>query len=281
MATSPKVLASLNEDLALEHGAIMQYVVHAVQLRDTALADQVKRMAREEMWHFEWLAEAIRDHGGTPGLDRAPLFVAASLAQSLRTDVATEAEALSHYESTLQTVGGSDPELAALIERIMEDERHHATYFKRLAEQVEEAGEDAFAATPLIQPADFSVVGPAVLNEYTGVLQYLWNKYGCGDCEVEEDYFELAIDEMRHAGWAVSYVAGTGVPHVADVPSDSVAWVRSSDEAMERARTVERVAEAFYATKAPTAVNPDLRADLERAAGQHWFHRHILDRMSD
>ena len=280
MATSPQVLASLNEDLAREHGAIMQYVVHAVQLRDTALNDQVKRMAREEMWHFEWLAEAIRDHGGRPALERAPLFVAASLAQSLRADVATEAEALSHYESTLQVLGDSDLELRALIERIMDDERHHATHFERLAEQVEEGGEDAFAATALIQPPDLAVVGPAVLSEYAGVLQYLWNKYGCGDCEVEEDYFELAVEEMRHAGWAVSYVAGTGVPHVVDVPTERVAWVGSSAEAMERARKVEAVAETFYDSKAPAAANPELRADLDRAAGQHRFHRHILDRMS-
>ena len=280
MATSPEVLAALNEDLALEHGAIFQYVIHSVQLRDTAIADAVKRVAREEMWHFEWLAEAIRDRGGEPTLDRAPLFVSASLGESLRTDVATEGGALAHYERTLDVLGESDPDLTALIERIMDDERHHAAAFARLADGVETDGEQAYAATPHIQPSDFGVIGPTMASEYAGILQYLWNKYGCGDCEQGEHYFDLAIDEMRHAGWAASYVAGMGVPQAVEVPADKVAFVRSAAEAHERAQTLEQQAEALYAVKAPEAVSPHLRSDLERAAVQHAFHRRVLDAMS-
>lgn len=280
MAASHEVLASLNEDMALEHGAIFQYVIHAVQLRDTAIADAVKRVAREEMWHFEWLAEAVRDRGGEPTLDRAPLFVAASLGESLRKDVATEGSALSHYERTLDVVGDSDPDLTALVERIMDDERHHAAVFERLADGVESQGEQAYAAAARIQPSDFGVIGPTMASEYAGILQFLWNKYGCGDCEQGEQYFDLAIDEMRHAGWAASYVAGMGVPQPAPVPADRVVFVRSVAQARERAESFEQSAQALYAAKAPEATNPDLRSDMERAADQHVFHRRILARMA-
>ena len=279
MAASDKVIESLNADLALEHGAIFQYVIHSVQLRDTAIADSVKRAAREEMWHFEWLAEAIRDRGGEPTLERADLFVSAVMGDSLRTDVATEQAALDHYRETLSLIGDSDPDLTALVERIMDDEKHHALLFERLAETVEKDGEAAFAATPLIQPSDFAVIGPAMATEYAGILQYLFNKYGCGDCEKGEGYFEMAIDEMRHAGWAASYVAGMGAPQAAPVPADRVAWVGSATEALERAKGFELQAEALYAAKTPEAANPDLRGDMERAAFQHGFHRRRLGGM--
>jgi bacterioferritin len=280
MAASPAILDSLNQDLALEHGAILQYVLHAVQLRDTPIADRVKRAAREEMWHFEWLAEAIRDRGGELSLERADVFLSAAMAESLGKDVETEGMALRHYVQTLEVVGDSDPDLTALVERIMDDERHHRELFGRLAEGVERDGEAAYAATPLIQPSDFGVIGPTVVSEYAGILQYLWNKYGCGDCDQGEQYFDLAVDEMRHAGWAASYVAGMGVPQAAEVPADMVASVHSVQEAHERARQVEDFAEGFYAAKAPEAANPDLRSDMERAAFQHGFHRRQLGQMS-
>jgi bacterioferritin len=279
MPAPSEVLDSLNQDLALEHGAIFQYVIHAMQLRDTPIADLVKRAAREEMWHFEWLAEAIRDRGGEPTLDRADLFISAAMGEALRKDVETEGMALTHYKQTLEVLGGSDPDLVALVERIMDDERHHASLFRGLAEGVERDGEAAYAATPRIQPPDFQVIAPTIVSEYAGILQYLWNKYGCGDCEMGEQYFDMAIDEMRHAGWAASYVAGMGVPQAADVPVDRVAFVRSPEEAHRRARQHEELVQGFYAAKAPEAANPDLRGDMERAAYQHGYHRRRLGEM--
>ena len=121
MTTSPEVLASLNEDLALEHGAIVQYVIHGVQLRDVAITDPVRKTAREEMWHFEWLVEAIGDRGGELVLDRADVFLSASMGESMREDVATEDRALAHYARTLELIGDSDAELTHLIERIISD----------------------------------------------------------------------------------------------------------------------------------------------------------------
>lgn len=277
MATSGDVLESLKRDLALEHGAIFQYVIHAVQLRDTAIADTVKRVSREEMWHLEWLVEAITERDGEPTLDRADLFLSVAIGESLRKDVDTEQMALDHYASTLETIGDSDADLTALIERIMDDERHHKATFGRLADQVGREGDAAYAAAPLIQPADFAVIVPTMASEYTGILTYLWNKYGSGDCEDGELYFELAVDEMRHAGWVAGYGAGMGAPQPPAVPIDRVSFVHSPAEAKAAADTFEGLAEAFYAEKAPEAANPDLRGDMERAAAQHAYHRRQLD----
>ncbi len=279
MAVSSEALASLKVDAALEHGAIIQYVIHGAMLRDAAITDPVRRIAREEMWHFEFLSEAIRERGGEPALDRAEVMLPKSMADSMLEDVAAENRALSHYAHTLDLLGDSDPELTRLIERIVDDERHHRTKFERLAAQVRAGGEQAYAPHPITGPEDLAVAGPAIGVEYASILQYLWNKYGCGDCEQAEQYFEFAVDEMRHLTWAASYVPGLGDPVAPDVPSEQVRFVHSTDEARELAERVESTAAEFYPAKIGEAKSEDLAEDLRRALGQHEFHRHELERM--
>ncbi|MDR3685660.1 MAG: ferritin-like domain-containing protein [Coriobacteriia bacterium] len=279
MNTSPEVLASLNEDLALEHGAILQYVIHGVQLRDVGITDPVRKTAREEMWHFEWLAEAIRDRGGEPVLDRADIFLSASMADSMVADVGTEDMALEHYARTLDLIGDSDPELTRLIERIVADEHHHRITFERLTLEAHALGEPALAAHPLMGLEDLGVVGPTIGTEYAGVLQYLFNKYGSGDCEQGEQYFEFAIDEMRHLSWAASYVPGVAnTPVPPPVPVDRVRWVNSPAEAHAAAGMLEGMVAQFYSAKVGEAKSPELAEDLSRAAVQHEYHRYKLER---
>jgi bacterioferritin len=279
MAASTEVLASLNGDLALEHGAILQYVIHGTQLRDVAVTDLVKRVAREEMWHFEWLAEAIRDRGGEPALDRADVFTSLSLAESMRADVETEGRALAHYERTLEVIGDSDEDLTRLIERIMSDERAHRTTFERLGAQAVSAGEESWAPAPRTGPQDLPVAGATIGNEYATVLQYLMNKYGCGDCDQAEDYFDLAVDEMRHMSWAASYVVGLAPPQPPPVPSDRVRFVHGTAEARELAELLETSAAEFYAVKIEEASSDSLRGELSRASEQHDYHRYRVSRL--
>jgi bacterioferritin len=276
MRTSPELLASLQEDLALEHGAILQYLIHALLLRDSPLTDPVRKVAREEMWHFEWLAEAIRDRGGEPALDRADMFLSVSTTDNMAEDVVTEQGALSHYARTLELIGDSDPKLSLLIERIADDERHHRATFERLESIVREGGDAAYAAHPIIGPEDLAVVGPTIGLEYGAILQNLLNKYGCGDCDRGEEYFELAVDDMRHLGWAANYVPGFGPPQPPPVPTDTVRSVRSGEEAAEAAKRIEGVSAAFYAEKVGQAKSPELADDLARAASQHAYHLHKL-----
>ncbi len=236
MAVSSEVITSLKADLALEHAAIVQYVIHGAQLRDVGITDPVRKTAREEMWHFEWLSEAIRDRGGEPVLDRADVFLPTSMADAMREDVAAEDRALAHYAQTLALIGDSDPDLTTLIERIVADERYHRARFGQLAAEVSAGGEEAYAAHPIMGPEDLAVAGPTIAVEYAGLLQYLWNKYGCGDCDQGEGYFELAVDDMRHLTWVAAYLPGVADPIPPDVPSDRVRYVRSTSEARDAAR---------------------------------------------
>jgi rubrerythrin len=277
VATSKAILASLNEDLALEHGAIVQYAIHGLQLRDASITDPVRRMAREEMWHFEWLAEAIRDRGGTLSLDRADVFLSASIGDSMAKDVDTEDLAIGHYAKTLDLVGRSDPELSALIERIVDDEHSHRRAFAQLAERVRADGDAPYTAHALAEQTDIPVIGQTLGLEYAAVLQYLWNKYECGDCEAGEMHFELAIDEMRHLGWVGAYLPGVVLAPVAPaVPVDRVREVSSPEGAADAARQLEQQAASHYAHVTLQAHSVALAGDLARAASQHEYHRFRL-----
>jgi len=169
MGTNQKIIDALCLDMAKEHGAIYQYMIHAAQLRDTLLAEKIMDMAREEMWHFDWLVDAIKDRGGQPTLDRAAVFMSAALGDSVRADVAAEEDALDHYERTLDVIGDTDPALTRLIERIMDDERHHKAAFVRMAEAIARDGEGAYASTPLIQPPEAGLLGSVLAVEYGDV----------------------------------------------------------------------------------------------------------------
>ena len=125
-------------------------------------------------------------------------------------------------------------------------------------------------------PEDLAVVGPTIGLEYGSVLQYLFNKYGCGDCRSGEQYFEFAVDEMRHLGWAANYVPGFGEPKPPPVPSDTVRFVHSVRRGARGSEALEGVSAAFYAEKTGEANSESLADDLSRAASQHEYHRYRL-----
>ena len=129
-------------------------------------------------------------------------------------------------------------------------------------------------------PEDLPVAGATIGVEYMTVLQYLLNKYGCGDCEQGEQYFEFAVDEMRHLSWAATYLPGlVAAPKPPDVPADRVRLVRSAAEAREAATVLEGNAGEFYSARIAETRSAALAEDLGRAAGQHAYHRYRLGDM--
>ena len=54
----------LNKDLADEHISVIRYLIHAYQVgEDTPLGSILLSMAREEMWHTDWLGDLIGELG--------------------------------------------------------------------------------------------------------------------------------------------------------------------------------------------------------------------------
>jgi rubrerythrin len=277
MATDPAVLQSLAADLALEHAAIYQYIVQAGQLRDTALAGRVMESAREEMTHMDWLMEAISDRGGVPTADRADVFLSASPKAGLLADVRAEDMALQHYTRTLEIVGQGDPDLRSLIERIIDDERHHRDDFRAMTAAVEREGEAAFVAAPRVPPSDVPALGQMIGLEYEGLLRYIWNRHAArGDCELADTFFDLAIEEMRHGAWTSECMAGLGEPQQPPQMTDRVVPLGGPAQARESAVAFEERARAEYASIVGRLSASAARSAAIRAAFQHDYRVSVL-----
>ncbi len=70
---SDEIVRLLNEDLEGEHAAIIQYLTHAYAMGEGEMACEIEAIAREEMRHFDWLAEGIVSLGGVPSIKRGDM----------------------------------------------------------------------------------------------------------------------------------------------------------------------------------------------------------------
>ena len=127
---SKKLLDALNEDLALELGALTQYMWHHVMgqgLEFPAVSDLFKDFSIQEMKHAEALAERIDLLGGVPTTQPKAIKVGGNLKKMLQDDLAGENIAIALYT---QHVALADKEkdvvTRRLLESILGDEQGHA-----------------------------------------------------------------------------------------------------------------------------------------------------------
>ena len=73
------IVSLLNHDIESEHGAIIQYLTHAYAMGEGEMACEIEAIAREEMRHLDWLAEAVAELGSTPSLKRGKMRMGLSI----------------------------------------------------------------------------------------------------------------------------------------------------------------------------------------------------------
>ena len=94
-----KIIELLNQDLQDEHGAIIQYLVHAFSMGEGEMACEIEAIARDEMRHLDWLAETIVELGGTPSLKRGKQNMSGkTVPQWMKNNVGLEDGAIKTYK---------------------------------------------------------------------------------------------------------------------------------------------------------------------------------------
>src|SRR4030043_1963185 len=94
-----EISALLNKDLEGEHGAIIQYLTHAYAMGEGELACEIEALAREEMRHLDWLAEAIVELGGKPSMQRGHMRMEGkSVIDWMKNDGLLEGGAITMYK---------------------------------------------------------------------------------------------------------------------------------------------------------------------------------------
>ena len=140
------VVRMLQDDLAGEHAAIIQYLQHVWRMGDTGndIPCEVEEIARDEMRHFRWLAELVVDLGSDPTIERDVIYVNGSPpADLMLLDVDAEDRAIAMYMAHLRNI--DDRRIQRVLERILVDERAHRERFRGF---VSALGGDPDAPTP-------------------------------------------------------------------------------------------------------------------------------------
>lgn len=208
------VVDLLNQDLQGEHGAIIQYLYHAWTLDLPGISSSLESVAREEMYHFQWLSNRIVELGGDPSTARYPVYLEApSFKELLQLNVKAEDEAVAQYEEHIAQI--DDQRTISLLRRIISDEARHRTTFIELAERVAkleqeldtaERSPEAEAKREKLQ----DMLNSGVKHEYSVILQYLHQAYTAKDRHFGHAMEQSAIVEMKHMGWLAEHVAEMG-----------------------------------------------------------------------
>jgi len=267
-----KIIALLNQDLEGEHAAIIQYLVHAYAMGEGEMACEIEAIAREEMRHFDWLAETIVNLGGTPSIDRGDMRTGGeSVPDWLKNDVLQEKDAITLYEEHVKAI--DDPKIKRLLQRILSDEKSHRDEFEHFVDKAQREGAKDFRGSR--QDRVTQVLNWGIEHEYTVILQYLLHSYMAPSKDVKKEMEDQAINEMQHLGWlSEEIVAKKGSPRIERTEVDKS--TKTADMLRADIKIEKKVA-AEYDRAAKEIEEPDLKKLLTRIRDHEIYHADVFE----
>ena len=266
-----RIIELLNQDLEGEHGAIVQYLTHAYGMGEGEMACEIEALAREEMRHLDWLAEAIVELGGVPSLERGQMRMEGkSVADWMANNVLLEEDAIRMYQEHIGLV--DDPKTKRLLVRILSDEEAHRGKFKHFVEKARrEANEDVRGSR---KDKVTDMLNWGIEHEYTVILQYLFHSYMSANVEVKRQMEDQAINEMQHLGWlAEEVVDGGGNPRIEHIKVDKST---NTGDMLRADIKIEKEVAAAYDRAAKEVEDADLKVLLERIRDHEIYHADLF-----
>jgi len=267
-----KIIALLNQDLEGEHAAIIQYLVHAYAMGEGEMACEIEAIAREEMRHFDWLAETIVGLGGTPSIERGDMRTGGEAVPDwMKNDVLQEKDAITLYEEHIKAIG--DPKIKRLLRRILSDEKSHQGDFEHFVNKAQKEGARDLRGSR--QDKVTQALNWGIEHEYTVILQYLLHSYMTPNEDVKEEMEDQAINEMQHLGWlAEEMVDKKSSPKIEHTEVDKS--TKTSDMLRADIKIEKKVA-AEYDRAAKEIEEPDLKKLLVRIRDHEIYHADVFE----
>jgi bacterioferritin len=266
-----KIIVLLNQDLGGEQAAIIQYLVHAYAMGEGEMACEVEAIAREEMRHFDWLAETIVGLGGTPSINRGDMRTGGkSVSAWMQNDVLQEKDAIVMYEEHIKAIGS--PKIRRLLKRILSDEKSHQGDFEHFVTKArKESLRDLRGSR---QDKVVQTLNWGIEHEYTVILQYLIHSYMTPKEDVKEEMQDQAINEMQHLGWLAEELIGKkGNPRIEHKKVDTS--TKTADMLRADIKIEKKVA-AAYDRAAKGTKDPGLKQLLTRIRDHELYHAEIF-----
>jgi len=265
------IIALLNQDLEGEHGAIIQYLTNAYAMGEGEMACEIEAIAREEMRHLDWLAEAIVELGGIPSLKRGKMRVEGkTITDWMQNGVLLEEDAMGPYREHIKAV--DDPKIKRLLQRILSDEESHHGDFKHFVEKANREGMQDVRGSrsdKVVQTLNWGVE-----HEYTVILQYMFQSYITTNPEAKRQLEDQAINEMQHLGWLAEKIIDISgnpkIEHNEVNQSTNTADMLRADIKIE-----QEVADA-YNRAATESEDPSLKKLLLRLRDHELYHTEVF-----
>jgi bacterioferritin len=266
-----EIIELLNLDIEGEHGAIIQYLLHAYAMGEGEMSCEIEALAREEMRHLDWLAEAVVELGGTPSLKRGNMRMGGkAVSEWMANDVLLEDDAIKLYKEHIKAI--DDPKIKRLLKRILSDEESHRGDFQHFVDKSKKEG-----ATD--QRGDKEDEVTRVLNwgiehEYTVILQYMLSSYLTPNKEVKKQMEDQAINEMQHLGWlAEEMVDGGGTPRIEHTKVDRS---KKTPDMLRAGIKIEKEVTEAYDKAAKKIKDPGLKKLLFRIRDHEIYHTDVF-----
>jgi len=266
-----EIIEMLNEDLAGEHAAIIQYLVHAYAMGEGEMACEIEAIAREEMRHFDWLAETIVGLGGVPTILRGSMRTGgAAVSEWMSNDVLQEIDAVKMYQEHIEAIG--DRKIKRMLRRILSDEKSHRGSFEHFVDKAKRQGAKDLRGTRGDRTA--KILDWGIEHEYTVILQYLLHSYLTKNEEAKEELQDQAINEMQHLGWLSEELVGSGgSPRIEHTKVDQS---RKTADMLRADIKVEKEVAAEYDRAAGEVEDTGLKALLIRIRDHEIYHADVF-----
>jgi bacterioferritin len=202
-----QIVALFNHNVALEHGALYQYLQHAYAIGEAGVGSEIINIARSEMRHLKYFAGIIVELGGVVTLQRPEVLVrAASIQEMMRLGSQAEDEAIRDYTSQLDVI--DHPGALRVLERVIKDEEFHKSQFAGFEEEVADMARTASYPTEgaLLDPELVAMLNDSFAHEYNQLLVYLRHYFQTTDWEAKDFLFENAFWRMKHLGLLADHI---------------------------------------------------------------------------
>jgi len=124
-----KIIEALNQGVAREITAIIQYSYHHVMakgMESPALSEMFEKVAIEEMDHLEKFSERINYFGGVPTTKPNPIKVGGTLRQMVENDLELEYQAVKLYKEQIKIAKEiGDTTTRLMLEKVLTTEEEH------------------------------------------------------------------------------------------------------------------------------------------------------------
>jgi len=274
------ILALLNHNIHLEHGAIVQYLQHAYAMGEGGIGTEVITIARAEMRHMKYFADLLVDLGGKPTLERGMVyFDAPSAAGMMANGIKAEEDALREYRLQLERVDFAP--MQRLLERVLADEEYHHGQFQGFEEELLSGAAEAKANAafpspgPVEDPEAMALIGRSFTERYNQVLEYVQYYFESRDYHARDFLEETWTWAMRGMALFADELSEHGAdPAFTWDPKPVQGDLRAH---VDRAIALERANAATRNEQMRCPLSPELKALLKNVQAHEAYNAEKLE----